>query len=348
MKHHEFRGFPRDVGEGVGETFRGQIQKTLSENAQLQNKILPFHRTAEGGRKYQELLRLHDSRFPDYVSEIEGMSRGAGVPFEELFVANLWDVYEGFVPATDTSGCSTCSLVTAEQAVFGHNEDNLPIYRGQMYLAHFEIIGKPGFTALCYPGFLPGRALGFNSEGICFCANSVPVRGNVTGESRHFIARSIFEADSLGHAIRLAHGLERASGVSYTIGSTKKRRIVDLEVSLNEVRVSEITGVHFRANHYIRLTEVDQRISPSSRARQQRGEELLAHGAVRDKKGVIKVLRDGKVPDYPILRDGKSPDNGVTLATAVLDLDSKKVTIYPGAEKEKEAELEALTEVSIE
>jgi hypothetical protein len=278
------------------------------------------------------LIRLHALRYPDYLSEIEGTAEGAGVSFEELLVANMGDVYDHHAPKLDDSGCSTCSLVTSDHAMFGHSEDNSAIYADQMYLVRIEIIGKPAFTALCYPGFLPGRAFGFNGDGICFCANSVGPKRVVMGLGRHFVTRSLFEAGSLDEAVRLAAVPGRASGLNLTIGSVKERRIVDLEISPEDHDVLEIEGSYFHANHYVRLVHADQSISPSSRSRQMRGEVLLQEGVVRDKESLLNLLRDQNVRDYPILRDGKPPDvRSITLCIGLFDLDSQTLTIYPGA-----------------
>ncbi len=344
MKLFNSLGSHFDVGFAIGSTFRQQIRKTLGGNAALQNRFLPFHSTDEGKRRYRELIQLHSLRFPDYLSELEAISKGADVSFEELFLANLGEEYECFAVEADDSGCSTCSLLTPDKALFGHNEDNLPVYEERMYLLQVEILGKPTLTALCYPGYLPGRAFGFNSDGICFCANSVPTTEAVIGLGRHFIARSLFEAGSLQEAIELATTPGRASGFNYTVGSLKERRIVDLEVSPGDHHVTEIEGSYFHANHYIKLSRTGQSVSPSSESRQKRGELLLAEGSVRDRESLLNVLRDRQVGDYPILRNGQPPDHGITLMTGLFDLDSAILAIYPGPLKKNER-LEPLIEI---
>ncbi len=278
------------------------------------------------------MLRLHAFRYPDFLSEIEGTAKGAGISFEELLVANLGDIYDYRAPKLDASGCSTCSLVTSGCAMFGHSEDNSAIYKDQMYLARVEITGKPAFTAMCYPGYLPGRAFGFNDHGICFCANSMGPKEVVVGLGRHFLTRSLFEARSLDEAVRFAAIPGRASGVNLTIGSVKERRIVDLEISPQDHNVLEIGGSYFHANHYVRMAQTDQSISPSSRSRQVRGEALLKQSAVRDKESILNILRDQSERDYPILRDGKPPDTrSITLCIGFFDLHAQTLTIYPGA-----------------
>ncbi len=331
MELFDFRGSHFDVGFEIGRSFGQRIRKSLATNIELQDTFLPFHRTPEGKRRYQELIQLHRSQFPHYVSELEGISQGAGVSVEELFLVNMRAEYRRYPARSEDFGCSTCALLTADSAVLAHNEDGSSIYLDQLYLARFEIVGKPAFTALCYPGFLAGNAIGYNAEGLCFFANDLQPKRIVTGWGRHFIARSLFEARSLDEAIQLATISNRASGFNFTIGSTKQRRMVNLEISPDQHHIFEIQGRFFHANHYLDLSEVDQFISPSSKARQRRAEMLLAEGVARDEAGVLSVLRGRRAQDYPILRDGKPPDGSVTLATALFDLDSKGLTIYPGS-----------------
>ena len=340
-----FHGTHRLVGEAIGKKFARHIRETLSGNVALQERYLPFHRTPEGRLKYEELLGLHRSHFPEYIFELEGISEGVGVQFEELLIANLWDIYEGFAPARERSGCSTCCLVTPGNVVFGHNEDNLPIYHDQMYLVRMEITGKPAFTTLCYPGFLPGRSFGFNSEGICFSSDALQPKNIVTGLGRHFIARSLFEANSIEQAIQSATVSGRGSGFHYAIGSLKERRIVSLEVSPDNHHVLDIKETYFHANHYLRLANVEQSVTSSSKARQHRGEQLLSAGAVRDEADVLKVLRDREVPDFPILRDGRSPDNSMTLVTGFFNIASQEFVIHPGGVKRGDGQFEPVIRI---
>jgi predicted choloylglycine hydrolase len=347
MKLFNFRGSHFDVGLAMGKTFGRQIRKTLASNVSLEDTFLRYHRTAEGKRKYRRLIRLHRLRFPEYLSELEGISQGAGVSFEELFMVNMRGEYEIYATRSPNFECSTCSLLTDNNAIFAHNEDGSSIYHDQMYLVRLEIEGKPALTAFCYPGFLPGNAFGFNSEGICFSANSVLPKVVVIGVGRQFIVRSLFESTSLEQAIRLATTFGRASGFNYAIGSLKERRMVDLEVSPMSHHLVEIKGCFFHANHYIGLKGVDQSITPSSRTRQHRGLMLVAKGVAKNKTGVLKILRDRGAKDYPILRDGTPPDGSMTLVTALFDLDSKTLTIYPGGAGRARRRLDPLIEISM-
>jgi predicted choloylglycine hydrolase len=332
MKLFVFSGSHRKVGLALGKCFSRQIKETLAGNKSLQEKFLPYHRTTEGQCKYQDLVRLHRSGFPAYFLELAGVSQGAGVPFEELFLVNLRGEYEGYASESGNFECSTCSILTSDKAAFGHNEDGPRIYRSRLQLVRFEIEGEVAFTALWYPGFIPGNALGFNSEGICFSANDMKPKPIITGLVRHFIGRSMFKAKSMEEAIGLATTAGRASGFNFTIGFVKERSLVNLEVSPDRHHLSEIKGCYFHANHYVKLTGIEQSITPSSQARQDRGEELIRGSAIQDKEDILKVLRDRGNREYPILRSGDPPDEGATLATGMFDLDRRNLVIHPGAD----------------
>jgi predicted choloylglycine hydrolase len=347
MKLFVFSGSHREVGLALGQCFSREINEILAENKSLQERFLPFHRTAEGRRKYRDLVRLHKSRFPEYVSELEGLSQGAGVPFEELFLVNLRGEYEGYASESGNFGCSTCSVLTADKAIFGHNEDGPKIYRGRLQLIRFEIDGKPALSALLYPGFIPGNALGFNSEGISFSANDMKPKPITTGLARHFIGRSMFEAKSLDEAISLATSAGRASGFNFTIGSVRERRIVNIEVTPDNHHLSEIKGCFFHANHYIKHTGIKQAVTHSSQARQDRGEVLIRGDAIRDQEDILNVLRDRDNKEYPILRSGDSPDEGITLATGLFDLDGRTLVIYPGADASTDEITTPLVEIPL-
>ena len=340
-------GPPREIGHTIGKSFRAEILRTLDGHDRLNTRFLPYSRTPAGRARYQHLVALHRSRFPEYINELEGMAEGAAVPFEKLFLINLRGEYQRFAADGDEGGCSTCSLVSPDTAAFGHNEDGLALYRGQTYLVRARPQDKPAFVAFCYPGFLPGNAFGFNDAGICFSANNVqPLRAR-DGVGRHFIARSLLESRSLSEAIAAVHPPDRAYGFNYTIGSLRERRIVNVEVAPDDVAVTDIRGPYFHANHYVELGNVEQEIADSSRERYERGARYIREHRVKEGEDILNVLRDveGRLP---ILRDGSPPDPFVTLVTALFDLEGRKLTIYGGSTKGADARLKALADLSLD
>jgi hypothetical protein len=341
LEQYGVRGSHHDVGFAIGERFAGQIHRALDNYPLLQKQILPYHQTAEGQARFQEVLAVHRARYPDYVAELEGMAQGARRPFQDLFLVNQRGEYAGYLreyadylreyagylrgPAP---GCFDCALITDDVALIGHNEDGVPAFRGNMYLVQVRVEDEPAFTALLYPGFLPGNAFGFNAEGICFSVENIQARQVRVGVGRHFLARSLLEARSLDDAIARVTIPGRASGFGYTIGSVRERRIVYVEVAPDNHHVREIRGCYVHTNHYRELTGVEQAVSWSSRARVERAEAILQQRPPQDAAGVLSILGDRTHQQYPIHRTATLPDKLATLCTALFDLDARRLRVY--------------------
>ena len=330
IEQFEASGSHREVGFAIGQRFAERIHRSLDNYRLLQDRILPYHLSPEGQARYRQFLELHQIRYPDYLVELEGIAQGAGRPYEDLFLVNLRGEYRTFLQGAEVQGCSDCTLVTEGAALIGHNEDGSPAFRGNMYVVHGNVEGKPAFTALSYPGFICGNAFGFNAEGICFSVDHVQPRHGGVGAARHFIARSLLEARSLDDAIERATVPGRASGFSYTIGSISERRIVIVEVSPKHHHVREIRSPYFHANHYRGLADVDQIISPSSRARVDRAAAMMQRHPPRNAAEILAILGDQTDEQYPIYRTATPPDQSASLCTALFDLDARQLRIYTG------------------
>lgn len=330
MERIKVAGSHDEVGFSIGEAFSSQIRTAIAENTTLQEAFLPFHRGSQGQDLYNRLLAIHQKEYPDFISEMEGIARGAEVPFEEIFILNMRGEYRGYVKGSIHQGCSTLSLLDDTHAVFGHNEDGSLFYKDKMYMVEAHVDNKPSFTAFSYPGFLCGNAFGFNSQGICFCNNDVTPEKLDVGRARHFMARCLFEADTIQAAIEAVTPPGRAAGFNYTIGSVKERRIVNVEVAPDRHHVVEIRDTDYRANHYLDLQSIQQTVGASSRTRVERANVMLAENSTSGITGLLAILSDRKDPDFPIFRNGLPPDDIATLATCVFDLDAGRVEIYTG------------------
>ena len=255
-------GNHNDVGRAIGLRFSTSIHQFLDNYDLLQKQLLPFCNTSAGNRFYHAYLKIHQNRYPGYMAELEGMAEGAGRPFKEIFLVNLRGEFAGLIPpekqpgnSSDTadSGCTDCLVLTPDAALIGHNEDGPPAGLGNMFIARIAVDDSPAFHALCYPGFLPGNAFGFNDSGIMHTINHVAPRPIKVGVSRHFLARSLFDAKSLDQALRSITAPDRASGFNYNIGSLSERRVVSVEVAPENHHVHGIQGHYTHTNHYFEL-----------------------------------------------------------------------------------------------
>jgi len=326
-----------DVGFAIGSHFADAIHRFFDHYNLLQDHLLPFYNTSAGKSYYQSYLTVHRKSFPGYLAELEGIAAGAGRPLEEIFLVNLRGEFSGLLPPehqnADTSldlgqGCTDCLVSTPEAAMIGHNEDGSPASLGYMFLVTVSLDDQPAFSALCYPGFLPGNAFGFNAAGVMHTVNHVAPRPVEIGLSRHFLARSLLDARSLDEAIRNVTVSGRASGFNYNIGSLSERRVVSVEVAPHRHHVREIQGYYVHTNHYFEMSGQQQQISPSSRIRLERARTLCRETPPANANHVLALLGNRTDRDYPVYRDAAPPDADATLCSALFDLDQRHLLIY--------------------
>ena len=347
----EVSGSHRKVGQLIGHHFAAAIHHLFDNYDFLQNQLLPFLKHPAGQGYLQSYLKLHRMHFPQYISELEGMAEGAGRPFEEVFAVNLRGEFAGLIgseqptgPAADTGdkGCTDCLVLTPDAALIGHNEDGPPAGSGNMFVLRVTVDGKPTFNALCYPGFLPGNAFGFNEFGILHSINNVAPRQVKVGAARHFIARSLLEARSMEEAVQRVTIPGRAAGFNYNIGSLAERRIVSIEVAPERHHVREVQGYYTHTNHYFELNGQKQEITLSSKKRLERSLTVCRATPPAHAGHVLALLGDQTDGEFPIYRDAAFPDNEATLCSALYDLDRRELRIYwdhPVKEPEKSLKL---------
>jgi len=349
MTIKEFRagGGHYDFGAAIGERFAAEIQSAF-DGYGLLRQLREFHGTAVGQERFGAMLELHEAAFPAYMLELRGMAAGAGRDFTDVFLLNLRGEYRGFLDEADAArGCSDCSILTDEAALIGHNEDGAPAFGEQLYFVHARVDDGPAFTACCYPGFLPGNAFGFNSEGICYSVDNLRPLDIRLGIGRHFLARSLLEAKSLDDALARVTPAGRASGFSYTIGSVAERRIVQAEVMPRRCEMRSIRNVHYHANHAMQIADAEQTVDASSVSRVKRAQKILAEREVKGAAEILEILGDEADADYPIYRSARGPDSNETFCTALFDLDAREMRVYhghPAREQEKVTVFSMMTE----
>ncbi|RME99018.1 MAG: hypothetical protein D6768_15990 [Chloroflexi bacterium] len=317
-----------EVGLAIGRRFAAQIRQLFSTYVFFRQELLPYHQTEAGQARYHQFLQINQTRYPNYVAELRGMAQGAGLPFDQLFLLNLRGEYRDYFYRQHTGGCSDCCILTDQTALIGHNEDGDPEFKDNLYLLHVQVDGKPAFTALTYPGFLCGNALGFNDHGICFTVNNVCPLNTRPGVGRHFVARSLLESTSLDDAVQRATVPDQSSGFNYNIGDCAARQIINVETAPGAFATRQIRGGFFHANHYQALPQVEQFVEPSSQARLDTWRANWHNSPPASAAGVLEILGNQSNQTLPIYRSGAAPDTLATFFTALFDLDRRSLRIY--------------------
>lgn len=315
------RGDAFAVGQAIGRRGGQSVRDAAFHTAQYQ-ALKPWL----GSDRLEALKAAALSAFPRLLREIEGIADGAGLPLDEIFLWNCRGDLRDLDPALDDSGCTTV-LLPGETALIGHNEDGGADLAGLCFLCQVEPDDGPGFTAFCYPGMLPGHAFGVNRLGLVQTINNIRPHDLAVGVPRHVISRAVLDCRDLDQAVALLQRNDRAAGFHHALGQAGDPRLLSVEAPASGCAVREVRGPLAHANHLVAddYGDLDQDCQPSSVARQERADALIAAGAVAA-GDPLAILFDRDNAALPILRNGVEDGNdGYTLATVLFEITSQAV-----------------------
>lgn len=252
---------------------------------------------------------------PEAYAELTALAAGAGVPFDDLLLANL----RGDLGAGDGTGCTDLAWAPS---LLGHNEDGAPVFDGIGRLLTLLIDGEPGVCVWWYPGFLPANTFTLTTNGLVWGIDSVNVVTPSLGAGRHFVARAAQRAASLAEAVSVVRAHASAGGFAYTMGQLGSPGVTVVEKAGHETAVTSVdSGYAWHTNHFRRLSPSLDAPSEESLARA----EVCAHltPSSPDAKWLVSALTGG------VYRDASDGDELMTLSTVVTDLASGMVTLVP-------------------
>jgi hypothetical protein len=274
----------------------------------------------ERARRSPVLFRAIESacqvEHPDAYAELTALAEGAGVPFDDLLLANL----RGDL-GTDGTGCTDLAWV-GSPSLLGHNEDGAPVFDGIGRLLTLLIDGEPGVCVWWYPGFLPANTFTLTTHGLVWGIDSVGVVAPSPYAGRHFVARSAQRAVTVAEAVSLLRSHASAGGFAYTMGQVGSPAVTVVEKAGHETAVTTVgSGLHWHTNHFRRLPPDLDAASEESLNRA----EVCAHLApvAPDAKWLVAALTND------VYRSASGGDPLMTLSTVVTDLADGTVTLVP-------------------
>jgi hypothetical protein len=315
------RGDGFAVGQAIGRHGGSAARDAAFNTAQFQ-ALRPWL----GSDRLNALKAATAREFPRHMQELEGIADGAGLALDEIFLWNCRGDLRDLDPALDDAGCTTVML-PGETAVIGHNEDGGEALAGLCFLCDVAPDEGPGFTAFCYPGMLPGHAFGVNRLGLVQTINNIRPHDLTVGVPRHVIARAVLDCGDLDAAVALLQRSDRAAGFHHALGQAGDSRLLSVEAPASGCTVVEVQHPMAHANHLVGEVYggLAQDCQPSSDARQERADALIAAGAVAA-GDPYAILFDRGNAALPILRDGNEAGNdGYTLATVAFRIAARTV-----------------------
>ena len=251
----EVSGLPRELGRQLGEAARQEICGLCEIALNRVQRIVRVRRTTAMDVARRCIPFVEDYA-PHMLEELRGTAEGAGVSLDDLMLLQIRNHLQSedvFAAMTAESGCTSLALAAEameKDSAFGlvaQNWDNDP------ELDPFTIVltrrpeGKPTLTTLAQAGLI--GYIGFNSEGIGLCLNTLPAPQRPLGVPHYFTVRAILESSSLDEAFATVSRAERAIPANIMLNTSQGP--ADLEVTLDGVRVlrDEGSGRLAHTNH---------------------------------------------------------------------------------------------------
>ena len=326
------KGTPRQVGDQLGTRFAKEAARAVG----VFRKELSWEKgaTLDGAKRYgRKILPRIEAFFPDFVEEMRGYAKGAGVPFDVLMAQ-----WSGFSPAIGLKGCTDVAAAPPQTAdghvLVAHNEDYGPDYEGIVVPVRVAVDGKPAFFAMSYQGLFP--TMGFNEAGISLTGNAVSPNDLRPGLPQMYPPRRVLESRTLKEALESAMPEGRASSFNNIVCS-KEGELYSLEGSATQFEALYGEGgwlVH--TNHYLGEKMLPFERNPHEKfcsiVRYNRAKKLLGEALGRiTPETIMKVQRDHLSRPDSICRHENPSDSEAdrvkTLFGSIVDLTAGRVYI---------------------
>jgi isopenicillin-N N-acyltransferase like protein len=335
-----------------------QIGRDLSDL--IQSSIEFYHRYLD--RRGVSSIRLQDlltpylvaaeTRVPEQMDVLKGMSIGALVPVLELFAINAFEELEpllespeggllflqkkeGYTRAPKQPIVERCSSVTARtpdgRLLFAHNEHWLAGDAGNVAV----VIDEPGGgrAAVASPTIvccLP--AVGINAHGGMQGIGSLTASDDTVGVPRVLVSRDSLEARTREDAISRAAFDGRAGGYGHVFGFPGGDAFT-LETTATRHGVIEGPGPH--TNHYLDpdLAALAPEASEGSRSRHARLSTLLEQHPPEGPEDLMVMMRDHRSAPQAICLHPDPADGdeaSAVMFSVVGDVDARRMWVATG------------------
>ncbi|MBI4140872.1 C39 family peptidase [Candidatus Woesearchaeota archaeon] len=337
MPFIQAEGTNYDVGVAIGEKLKKDVMIFLVSIQQDYERL--------AGKSFctfisaaQKFLSHCKERYPEYVSEIEGMAAGTGIDFKTMFALSCTEELDWTAPNKSPEKCSTLIARVEDNVVIAHNEDYL-MYPAQLhYVLRAKQKGKPSFLAVGYVGSLAGSSAGINSKGIAMAGNSITARDCKIGVIKNFVCRAILDQENIKLATKTISETERAVGGNYTLVSSRQQRFI--ETTANQKKILPIkTLPAYHTNHCLskELSALTNKPSCSSRLRYNRLKKILRRVGTQELTfDELKQIMSNHA-DYPssICRheyetDERNEGAYTTLASIIINTNTRTLHIAQG------------------
>ena len=261
----DLAGTPGQIGAAHGEAQRERIRTYVDFFLSWLVKNATVNITEESlWQRWAAQVPANQRFAPALVEEMQGIARGAGVPFERIFLMNsLLDLnsFRYLAMANNFAGCSTFAVVAEAgtgKTLIGQTYDMPEFHQQAVTVLRIKPTQGPRQLVFTFCGMV--GCAGQNEHGIAVNINYLSAHDGRFGPLHAVIVRQILSKQSLADALTPPVCAPRAGGAHYLI--------TDQDGNINSIETSGERHAIFypegnaigHTNHYLapRLQDVEE------------------------------------------------------------------------------------------
>jgi isopenicillin-N N-acyltransferase-like protein len=252
----ELSGTPGQIGAAHGEAQRERIREYVDRFLGFLVGSAAVTLTEETlWSRWAAQVAANQAEAPDLIEEMRGISRGAGVSFERIFLLNsLLDLSSfRYLPlAQNFAGCSTFAVAAEAgtgKTLLGQTYDMAEFEQDYLTLLRLKPAQGPRQLVFTFAGNV--GAAGFNEAAIGVNINYLSPRDVGLGRLHSVIVRQILAGTQLADALTPAVMPPRAGGAHFLIAD-RDGNIVSVETTARRHQIFYPEGNAIgHTNHYL-------------------------------------------------------------------------------------------------
>lgn len=286
IKKLQLKGKPREIGEAHGREGKEQVMQSLETYESLfsEYRDIPWKKAQELALRHVDAIEKYDF---DFIEEMEGVAKGAGVDFEDILVLNTRSeialTYQSKPAFTD--GCTAIAIMAplTSETMIGQNWDWKAKQIQSLLLLEIEQEGKPNIKMVTEGGII-GK-IGFNSKGLGVLLNALHTNNKSEQVPIHLGLRAVLNSSSLGEAIARVKDGQMASPANFLIASDEGQgRALAANVEVSAVGIDMLfptNGWLVHTNHLlsetlkVQIQDLNDMKFEDSMIRKSRAEQLI-------------------------------------------------------------------------
>lgn len=330
LKVIHLEGNNYEIGYQHGKILSKYIKKSIETRYHHLKSNLNIS-LSEAIKESQKYLPDAEKYFPEYINEIEGIAKGANIPFEKVFFIQ---VASEFAYRPDTS-CSAFAITPRyteyNEVIIGQNWDTIKEYQTNLFIYNIKPINKPEMLMFGYAGVI--GYMGINNIGVAHVVNSLKSSKWRYGVTHYFLHRKLYEMKKANEFIDLINNIPISSAANFLI-SDNQGTILDIEISPEGNRVIRSDKAVIHTNHFLHTelikNEKFHEEIDSSKKRLRRLTYLINQRIPINLSKITSIMSDHENYPFSICRHSEDSSSMKTAASLIFFPQSGKIFISPG------------------